>query len=410
MIKRRAFKYRIVRPDKHREKFQQFAGAARWIYNRGLEQRTKAYKEQGKTLTYYEQNDELVSLKEEFPWLKEVHSQVPQQSLKNLDFAFKNLYRNIKQGKPPGYPKFKKRGVRDSFRFPQGVRVEGSQAYLPKIGWVKFRKSREIQGIIKETTIIQEGNAWYISFSCEIEIPDPVPALLNEDRAIGIDVGLKVFATTSAGKENTLDQIENPRYLKKNLSKIKHLSKKLSKKTSKSKNRLKARLKLSKHHAKVKNKRTDFAQKLSTKMIKNHDIFCIESLDISNLLTKSSRGLSRAISDAGWRGFLHCLKYKAEECGKHIVEAGKYFPSSQLCHICGHQKEMPLELREYECPNCGLKIDRDYNSAIVLKAAGMSVLKPVELPRIRGALKQESLAFRRERFKLISTICTPRSN
>jgi putative transposase len=386
MIKRRAFKFRIKSSEKHREKFQQFAGAARWIANRGLELRTKAYKENGKTLTYYEQNNELVALKEEFPWLQDIHSQVLQQSLRNLDRAFQNFFRNIKQGKTPGYPRFKKKGIRESFRYPQGVRVEGSQAYLPKIGWVQFRKSREIQGTIKETTILQEGNAWYISFSCEIEISDPIVALIDENRAIGIDVGLTVFATTASGKENNLDQVENPRFLNKNLSKIKYLSKQFSKKVKKSKNSSKARLKLSKLHARVKNQRNDFTQKLSTKMIKNHDIFCIETLDISNLLIKSSKGLSRSISDAGWRGFLHCLKYKAEESGKHIVEAGKYFPSSQICSSCWHQKEMPLMLRIYECPNCGLKILRDYNSAIVLKAVGMSVLKSVELPHM-GSLE-----------------------
>jgi len=271
--------------------------------------------------------------------------------------------------------------------------VEGSQAYLPKIGWVKFRKSQEIQGTIKETTILQEGSAWYISFCCEIEVPDPIPAPIDENRAIGIDVGLKVFATISSGKENVLDEVKNPRFFKKSLSKLRYHSKQFSKKVKKSKNSSKARLKLSKVHTRVKNQRNDFVQKLSTQMIKSHDIFCIESLDISSLLAKSSKKHSRAISDASWRSFLHCLKYKAEECGKHIVEAGKYFPSSQLCSSCWHQKEMPLELRIYECPNCGLKIDRDYNSAIVLKAAGMSVLKPVELPQIRGALKQESLAF-----------------
>lgn len=360
---------------------QQFAGARRWISNRGLEQRNKAYKDEKRTLTYYEQNNELVTLKEEFPWLKDIHSQVLQQALKDLDSAFKHFFRKVKEGKNPGYPKFKKRGVRDSFRYPQGVRVEGSQAYLPKIGWIKFRKTREIQGIIKETTLLLEGNAWHISFSCEIEIPDPLLATIDEDRAIGIDLGLKTFVATAAGKENILGKIENPKYLAKNLLKIKYQSKMLSKKAKRSKNRLKTRLKLSKLHARVRNSRNDFTQKLSTKMIKNHDIFCIESLDISNLLIHNSRSNSRAIGDAGWRSFVHCLKYKAEEYGKHIKEAGKYFPSSQICSSCGHQKEMPLELRIYECLNCGLKIDRDYNSAIVLKAAGMSVLKPVELPR-----------------------------
>ena len=373
--------------------FQQSAGGKRWIFNHGLERRDKAYKDHGITISYYQQNNELVGLKQEYPWLEDIHSQVLQQGLKDLDRAFQHFFRKVKQGINPGYPRFKKKGVSESFRYPQGVRVEDSKVYLPKIGWVRFIKTREIQGTIKETTVIQNGDEWDISFSCEVEVPDVVPAPLNQNRAIGIDLGLKNFATTAAGTENTLGMVENPKHLAKKLSKIQYRSKQLSKKAPKSKNRLKARGRLSKQHAKVRNARNDFVQKLSTEVIKNHDIICIESLDISSLLTQNTKGRSRAISDAGWRSFLNCLKYKAEEKGKHIIEAGKYFPSSQLCNSCWHQKKMPLELRKYECPNCGLKIDRDYNSAIVLKAAGMSVLKLVELPQVWGAVKQESLAF-----------------
>ena len=193
-------------------------------------------------------------------------------------------------------------------------------------------------------------------------------------------MGVTHFATTAAGKENILQEIPHPRFLEKNLSKLKHLSRNHSRKTKGSKNKLKARLKLSQKHAQVKNLRNNFVQQLSTQMVKNHDIFCIETLDISNLLQKSPRSLSRAISDAGWRSFLHCLKYKTEQRGKHLVEAGKYFPSSQICSSCDHRKAMPLSQREYHCLSCGLRIGRDYNSAIDLKAAGMSVLKPVELP------------------------------
>jgi putative transposase len=122
-------------------------------------------------------------------------------------------------------------------------------------------------------------------------------------------------------------------------------------------------------------------------MIKNHDIFCIESLNIINLLQESPRSQSRAISDAGWRAFLHALKYKAEECGKHLVEAGKYFPSSQICASCGHRQKMPLAVREYHCPHCGIRNDRDYNSAIVLKAAGMSVLKARGAALVGGSVE-----------------------
>ncbi len=222
---------------------------------------------------------------------------------------------------------------------------------------------------------MQEGEHWYVSFSCQREKLLPSPKPVDEERAVGIDVGLTRFATTATGISNQRTDIDNPRFLNKLLHKLRYLSRQLSKKVKKSKNCLKARLCLSKFHRRIKNLRNEFAQQLSAKMIKTHDIFCIESLDISNLLQTAPRALSRGMSDAGWRGFLHCLKYKAEELGKHVVEAVKYFPSSQLCSSCGHKQKMPLTKRIYECPCCDLKIDRDYNSAIDLKAAGMAVLK-----------------------------------
>jgi putative transposase len=383
MIKRRAFKYRLKLTKIQHEKCLQCAGARRWVFNHGLERRQKAYLEEGKTLSCFEQNLELTKLKKhpETAWLQEIHSQIPQQALKDLDLAYQHFFRRIKNKETPGHPKFKKRGIRDSFRYPQGVKVKGSQAYLPKIGWVKFRKSRNLEGTLKETTIVQEGNAWNIVFSCEIECDAPALTPLHEDRALGIDMGIHQFATTASGTKNILQEIHNPRFLSKELSKLQHLSRNYSRTLKGSKNRFKARLKLSRQHAKVKNQRTNFVQQLSTQMIKNHDIFCIETLDISKLLQTSTRRLSRSISDAGWRSFLHCLQYKAQQHGKHLIEAGKYFPSSQICSSCNNRQEMPLEQRVYKCSGCGLEIGRDYNSAIILKAAGMSVLKPVELSR-----------------------------
>jgi putative transposase len=389
MIVRRAFKFKLKLTALQSNLMLRFAGARRWIFNRGLDLRQKAFAATGKSPSYFEQNVELTSLKEmpEFAWLKEVHSQVLQQALKDLDRAFQNFFRRLKKGGKPGYPKFKKKGQRESFRFPQGVKIEGSKVYLPKIGWIKFRKSQEVLGTIEETTIIQEGFDWFVSFSCSIEKSAPQMAPINEDRAVGIDMGLSHFATIAAKEENTCTTVENPRFLKTLLPHLRYLSRQLSKKVKRSKNSLKARLKLSRLHTRIKNLRNNFVQQLSSEMLKNHDIFCIETLDISNLLQESPREYSRAISDAGWRSFLHCLKYKAEECGKHIIEAGKYFPSSQICASCGHRQKMPLFVRQYDCPNCGIKNDRDYNSAIVLKAAGMSVLKARGVALVGGSVE-----------------------
>ncbi len=389
MILKRAFKFKLNPTLLQYEMFLRFAGARRFVFNRGLDERQKAYEATGKGPSYFEQNKELTRLKEteETSWLKEIHSQVLQQGLKDLDRAFQNFFVRVKKGKKPGYPNFKKKGMNESFRFPQGVKVENSKVYLPKIGWVKFRKSRDIQGEIKETTILQEGTDWVISFSCEWEKVLPKKAPIDEERAIGIDVGIEHFATTAAGKENRAEEIENPKFLRKKLSHLRYLSRQLSRKTPKGKNRLKARLKVSKLHASIKNLRNDFVQQLSAKMVKTHDIFCIESLDISSLLEKSPKGLSRAISDAGWGSFLHCLKYKIEEHGKHLVAVDRYFPSSQICAACDSRQKMPLSIREYHCPNCGVKNARDYNSAIVLKAAGMSVLKACGAALVGGSVE-----------------------
>jgi putative transposase len=391
---KRAFKFRLTPTQRQTQIFQRFAGARRWIFNRGLEQRQKMYQETGKTVSYFAQNNELPSLKEqpETSWLKEIHSQVLQQALKDLNLAYQHFFRRIRNKETPGHPKFKKKGAGETFRYPQGVQIQDSTVFLPKIGWVKFRKSRDIQGTLNETTITQEGNHWTISFSCEWEKSSPPPVPLHEERAIGIDLGITTFAVTASGIDNKQQDIENPRILTKLLPRLRLLSRRLSQKVKKSKNCFKARLKLSKLHARIKNTRNNFAQQLSAQIVKTHDIFCIESLDISNLLKIGTPGLSRAIADVGWRQFLHCLKYKAEEKGKYIVEAGKYFPSTQTCSRCGYRQKMALSTREYHCPSCGLKIGRDYNSAIDLKAAGMSVLKSLWSCPNRGTLKQESLA------------------
>lgn len=377
MLLRKGFKYRLDPTNGQKQLFAQFAGASRFLYNRGLEQRKTAYEKEGKSIIYFEQNNELVSLKkhEATLWLKDIHSQVLQQALKNLDTAFQNFFQNVKAGKKPGFPRFKCKGIRDSFRYPQGVKIEDSNVFLPKIGWVRFRKSRDLEGEIKQTTILREGEHWYVSFSTEREIADPSPAILQEEKAVGIDMGIKTFATMAAGITNKPTYIPNPRFLTQYLPRLRVLARRLSKKVKFSKNWLKAKKQLAKLHARIKHCREDFAHKLSTSVVKSHDIICVEGLNIANLLEKGTRSLSRSIADASWRLFLRCLEYKAKEQGKHFVETGKYFPSTQTCSQCGTRKKMKLSDREYRCGTCSLVIERDLNSAILEKAAGMTVLK-----------------------------------
>ena len=349
--------------------------------------RKEAYEKEGKSLRYYDQNLQLTKWKQdlELSWLKDVHSQILQQSLRDLDLSFQHFFRQVKSQEKPGFPRFKRKGEKDSFRYPQGVKVEGNKVYLPKIGWIRFRKSQEIEGTIKQTTVILEGGYWYVSFMCEVEVPDPIIAPIDEAQAIGIDLGISSFAKIVQGEENSLREVAHPRYLKKLLSRIKRYSKLLSRKVYKSKNREKCRRYLAKLHAKVRHCRGDFLHKLSTHLVESQDVICVESLSVKKLLQEGTKGLSQAIGDSGWRRFLLFLKYKAERLGKHLVEIERYFPSSQLCSCCSHREKMPLSKREFFCERCGLKLDRDENAARNIKTAGMTVLREKFPLNARGA-------------------------
>jgi len=377
MLLKKGFKYRLDPTDSQRRLFAQYAGASRFLYNRGLAQRKEAYEKEAKSIKHFEQNNELVFLKrqESTIWLKDIHSQVLQQALKNLDTAFQNFFQNVKNGRKPGFPRFKCKGMCDSFRYPQGVKAQEDNVYLPKIGWVKFRKSRDIEGTIKQTTILREGEHWYVAFSTEWEVADPKVASIQEEKAVGIDVGLKHFAALASGKENRSHYVANPRFLAQHLPRLRVLARRLSKKVKFSKNWYKAKKQLAKLHARIRHCREDFVHKLSTNIVKSHDIICVEGLNIANLLEKGTKSISRAIADASWRQFLRCLEYKAKEQGKHFVETGKFFPSTQTCSACRSRKKMELSDRYYRCSNCSIVIERDLNSAILVKAVGMSVLK-----------------------------------
>ena len=389
MIFQKSFKFRLKPSRRQKQLCAQFAGACRWIFNRGLERKQKAYEEENRTLSCYDLNNELPSLKnaEETKWLQDVHSQVLQQSLRDLDLAFQHFFRRVQKKEEPGYPKFKRKGEKDSFRYPQGVKIEGKCVYLPKIGNMRFKKSREIEGKIKQTTIILEAGRWYICFSCEIE-KEELTQELDLRTAVGIDVGINSYATLAIGELNDIGRIENPRFLKKSLSKLRYLSKSLSKKECRSRNRYKAKIKLQRFYKNLQDRRKDFAHKLSTQLVKNHDIIGVENLSVSSLMQSDRTSLVRSIADAGWRQFLGFLSYKAKESGKVVIEIDRWFASSQICSCCGYKHELKLSDRLLQC-NCSNVIDRDENAAINIKneaikkfkAVGTTVRKPVELPQ-----------------------------
>lgn len=242
---------------------------------------------------------------------------------------------------------------------------------MPKIGWVRFRKTREIKGKLNQTTIIKEGNAWYVCFSCEWEEIDQIQKI-KDARVVGIDVGLENFATIASNE--LFSEVASPRFLAKSLSHLRFLARQLSSKIKFSKNWVKAKTKLQAFHAKLRYRRQDFLHKLSTDLVKNHDVIAVESLKVKELLMNAPRSLARNISDAGWGQFLEMLKYKCTYTGKKLAEAAEFFPSTQLCSQCGCRNKIGLSTRQYSC-GCGLVIHRDRNAALNLQAVGMTVLK-----------------------------------
>lgn len=329
-----------------------------------------AFEKQAQLPTYKKLAMQLPIMKrsEGTKWLKAVHSQVLQQSLKDLDAAMSHFFRRLRSKKQPlGFPRFKRKGQHDSFRYPQGIKIEDRHLYLPKIGNVRYKRTREVEGKVKQVTVVREGERWFVSIICEYEkeVKQIKPTL---QKVVGIDLGLKHFAYTSSG-----EVVKNPGILKKNLQKLRIEQKKLSRKKKGSNNRKKAVKRVARLHTRVKNSRKDFLHKLSTNFVKNHDVVAVEDLHVSGMI--KNRHLARSIADVGWNTFQTFLRYKLAWSGKHYVEIGRFEPSSKKCSRCGLKQDITLAVRVYRCNNCGLQMDRDLNASINIRAAGISVLQ-----------------------------------
>ena len=261
---------------------------------------------------------------------------------------------------------FRKKGKSDSFRYPQGVRCDSGKIWLPKIGWFAYHDSRPLEGVIKQVTVKRQGIHWDVAIVCEIE-QTVVMAPITVTKTIGIDLGLSHFASISDGSV-----IENPSFLKKELRKLAYLQRSLSRKKKGSSNRKKSVMKVVKKHIDIYNQRKNFAHQLSHTFVKNHDVIVVEDLCIKGMV--QNKHLSRAISDVGWGMFLSFLKYKCSWVGKHFLQINRFFPSSKTCSSCRCQQEMPLNVRMYQCKNCGVQIDRDLNASLNIRAAGLAVL------------------------------------
>jgi putative transposase len=354
MLLQQAYKYRIYPTPTQAEKLRQVMGTRRFVFNYFLDKRQKVYEETGKTLSYEDCANELPALRQEFAWLKASHSQVLQQSLKDLETAYQRFFK-----KESGYPQFKRKSQRQSARYPQGMKwdLEIEQTYLPKIGWIKTVFHRPVQGQVRNLTVsMTPTGKFFVSFMTRCEIP--VPAY--EGNVIGIDLGLKHFLTTSNGQK-----IENPRHLQKAQKRLKRRQRELSRKQNGSKSRERTRRKLEKTHEKVSNQRQDFLHKLSYQLVNESQVIRLETLNIKGMM--QNHRLAGAIGSASWHEFIRQLEYKGKRYDCLLEFAPPFYPSSKLCSVCGYHAELSLSERVWTCPDCGTKHDRDINAAINIR-------------------------------------------
>ena len=361
----KAFKYRLYPTVPQADKINQNIGCARFVYNQLLDDRIKVYHE-----TKQRSKKTYCDLKKEYAFLKEADSRALLNARENLDAAYDKFFKESNAG----FPKFKsKHKCRWSYTTDNNngtVRFDGNRIRLPKVGYVKVVEHRLHEGRIISATISHERSGeYYASVLCEIEQPKSLPVT---DKVVGIDLGLHNIIVCSDG-----ERVPSPKYFRKSEQKLAKIQRAFSRTQKGSNGHEKARLKVARCHQKIKNQRNDFLQKLSTKLIRENQVICLEDLSVKGL--ERNHKLSKSVTDASFSKFVSMLEYKAEWYGRKVVKIDRFYPSTQLCSGCGYKNEsvkglQGLKVREWVCPECGEVHDRDLNAARNILKEGMKVL------------------------------------
>ena len=372
----KAFKFELMPNGAQIRRLKQFCGCSRFVFNRALAYRNEQYEaDKSFKFSYNKIANLLPEWKRELTWLKDCHSQVLQQALKDLESSFKNFF-----AKRSDFPKFKRKGEKDSFRFPQGCKLEqqNNRIYLPKIGWIRYRNSRAIVGEMKNVTVSRKCGKWYISVQTEFEQKTPQP----KGGEIGIDMGIVRFATLSNGEH--FEPINAFKNLKGKLVK---LQKQFKHKTKFSKNWQKLKAKIAKLHHKISNIRKNYLHQISSQISQNHAIVYVEDLQVTNMSksakgdveqhgknVKQKSGLNRMILDRSWFEFRRQLDYKLLWNGGHLVAVPPQ-NTSRTCPCCGHTaKDNRQTQADFECVECGYTENADVVGAINILRRGQEIL------------------------------------
>lgn len=356
----KGFKTKLNLNNQHATSCAKHAGYARWVWNWALGLWREAYKEGLKPSANRLKKLFTNHVKPTYKWMSQLSSKVYQYAFINLGEAYARYFKKLGDK-----PVFKKKGKHDSFTIDNSgkhFRLGGTRHKLPFIGWVRTHESLP-ECIVKKITISRVADSWYISFAIEVEPVVSVPAR----KVVGIDLGINALATLSTGV--VFPSLKLYRQASRQLAR---LQRQLSRKLVGSKNRNKARIKLARLHARVASIRRDYLHKITTYIAKNHSTVVIEDLNVSGMM--ANHKLASAIADMGFYEFRRQLEYKCQWYGTKLVVVDRFFPSTKPCSGCGHKQDIPLKARQYECSNCNLSLNRDFNAAINLsRAAGLVV-------------------------------------
>lgn len=367
---KRAYKYKIKPIVKQQIQLSKTFGCARFIYNWGLDIKTKAWTNEHKSVSYFELAHELTTLKQtdEYAWLKEVPNECLQQSLRNLDNAYTQFFKAKK-----GFPKFKSKKLsKDVAKFIAAVHFDFDnwKVKIPKCGWVKLcmNKPFDLSTCKIGTLTVSRDKCGEYWCSIVVETAEQMKpkAKVSEATAVGIDLGIKDYAILSDGTK-----YGNPKYYENNQRRLKLLQQRFAR-TKKGSNRHNVmRLKVAKQYRKITNSRVDFLHKLSTDVVNRFDTICLENLNVDGML--KNHNLAKSIQSASWSEFVKQIKYKSEWFGKNVIFIGRFEPSTKTCHCCGYvNRDITLKDREWTCPICGSHHDRDINAAINIKQMALN--------------------------------------